>query len=81
MPLPSGTRLGPREVLSPFGEGALGEIYKAKNTRLDRTVAVKVLPEHLAESAEAIAFASNRDGTGSKSSSASSQLRNDVRLT
>ena len=52
MVLTSGTRLGPCEILSPIGAGGMGEVYKAKDTRLDRTVAIKVLPEHLAESRE-----------------------------
>ena len=43
MPLSPGTRLGPYEILSPIGAGGMGEVYKAKDTRLDRTVAVKVL--------------------------------------
>jgi Tol biopolymer transport system component len=52
MPLPAGTRLGPYEVLSPIGAGGMGEVYKAKDTRLDRVVAVKVLPAHLSSSEE-----------------------------
>ena len=52
MALTSGTRLGPYEILAPLGAGGMGEVYKAKDTRLDRTVAIKVLPEHLAESPE-----------------------------
>ena len=52
MALTSGTRLGPYEILSPIGKGGMGEVYKANDTRLDRTVAIKVLPEHLAESPE-----------------------------
>ncbi len=52
MALISGTSLGPYEILAPIGAGGMGEVYKAKDTRLDRTVAVKVLPEHLAESPE-----------------------------
>ena len=48
MPLQAGTTLGPYEILSPIGAGGQGEVYKARDTRLDRTVAIKVLPEHVA---------------------------------
>jgi eukaryotic-like serine/threonine-protein kinase len=52
MPLDSGTRLGPYELLAPVGAGGMGEVYRAKDTRLERTVAIKVLPAHLSASAE-----------------------------
>src|SRR5215831_5780603 len=47
MNLGTGTRLGPYELLSPLGKGGMGEVYRAKDTRLDRTVAIKVLPQDL----------------------------------
>ena len=53
MALSSGTRLGAYEILAPLGAGGMGEVYKAKDTRLDRTVAIKVLPPHTAENPEA----------------------------
>lgn len=53
MPLTPGTRLGPYEINAPLGAGGMGEVYRAADTRLDRTVAIKVLPGHLSESAEA----------------------------
>jgi len=52
MPLAPGVNLGPYQILSAIGAGGMGEVYKARDTRLDRTVAVKVLPPHLAERAE-----------------------------
>jgi len=45
--LAAGSRLGPYEILSAIGAGGMGEVYRARDTRLERTVAVKVLPEHL----------------------------------
>ncbi len=47
-----GRRLGPYEILSALGAGGMGEVYKARDTRLDRIVAIKVLPAHLADRAE-----------------------------
>ena len=59
MSLTAGTRLGPYEIVAPLGAGGMGEVYRALDTRLDREVAVKVLTEGLAGSAEALArFAS-----------------------
>jgi eukaryotic-like serine/threonine-protein kinase len=48
--LAAGSRLGPYEILAPIGAGGMGEVYKAKDSRLERTVAVKVLPAHLSDS-------------------------------
>ena len=49
MALTAGTRLGPHEIADQLGAGGMGEVYRATDTRLDRTVAIKVLPEHLAD--------------------------------
>src|SRR5277367_1287922 len=52
MGLASGAKLGPYEIVSPLGAGGMGEVYRARDTRLDRTVAIKVLPSHLSANAE-----------------------------
>jgi Tol biopolymer transport system component/predicted Ser/Thr protein kinase len=51
-PSPVGTSLGPYQILSLVGAGGMGEVYRARDTRLERTVAVKILPDHLSDSAE-----------------------------
>jgi serine/threonine protein kinase len=52
MALTSGTKLGPYEILTPLGAGGMGEVYRARDTRLERTVAIKILNSHLAATAE-----------------------------
>src|ERR1700687_2237758 len=55
MPIEIGTRLGPYEILSPIGAGGMGEVYRARDTRLEREVAVKVLPQALSKDLAALA--------------------------
>jgi non-specific serine/threonine protein kinase len=55
MPLVAHTRLGPYEIVSPVGAGGMGEVYRACDTRLDRDVAIKVLPDELARDSQALA--------------------------
>ena len=55
MTLATGTRLGPYEILSPLGVGGMGEVYRARDTNLDRDVAIKILPEAFAHDAERVA--------------------------
>ena len=55
MSLTSGTRLGPYEILGPLGAGGMGEVYRARDTKLDRQVAIKVLPAALAQDRERLA--------------------------
>ncbi len=57
MGLSPGTKLGPYEIVGPLGAGGMGEVYRARDTRLDRTVAIKILPAHLsADSATKLRF-------------------------
>jgi serine/threonine protein kinase len=53
--LPPGTRIGPFEVLGPIGRGGMGEVYRTRDTRLQRDVAIKVLPEGFAEDPDRLA--------------------------
>lgn len=51
MPLAAGTKLGPYEIVGPLGAGGMGEVYRGRDTRLERTVAIKILPAHLSADA------------------------------
>ncbi len=55
MALPIGTKLGPYEILSPLGAGGMGEVYRARDSRLDRDVAIKVLPDSMTRDLDRIA--------------------------
>ena len=55
MALSAGTRLGPYEILAPIGAGGMGEVYRARDTKLDRDVAIKVIPPALAQDPERLA--------------------------
>ena len=52
MPLTPGQRLGPYEIASRIGAGGMGEVWKARDTRLDRSVAIKILPAELSQNAQ-----------------------------
>src|SRR6187549_1175477 len=54
MPIQAGARLGPYEIIGPVGAGGMGEVYRARDTRLDREVAIKMLPASLADDAPAL---------------------------
>src|ERR1700737_4262060 len=55
MPLSAGTKLGPYEVLAPIGAGGMGEVYRARDTKLKREVAIKALPDAFARDPERMA--------------------------
>jgi serine/threonine-protein kinase len=52
MTFTAGTKLGPYEIFSAIGAGGMGEVYKARDTPLSRTVAIKVLPSHYSDNSE-----------------------------
>ena len=55
MPLSAGTRLGPYEIGAPIGKGGMGEVYRARDTKLDREVAIKTLPSALVADTDRLA--------------------------
>src|SRR5467141_1877112 len=55
MTISAGSRLGPYEILSPLGAGGMGEVYRARDTKLDRDVAIKILPDAFAADPERLA--------------------------
>ncbi len=55
MPLSAGDKLGPYEILAPLGAGGMGEVYRARDSKLKREVAIKVLPEAFARDPERMA--------------------------
>ena len=55
MALNSGTNLGPYQIQAPLGAGGMGEVYRARDVKLDRSVAIKVLPDGLAKDPERLA--------------------------
>ena len=66
MALSAGAKLGPYEIVAPVGQGGMGEVYRAHDTRLDRAVAIKVLPQAIAADAGPDAAASSRKRAASQ---------------
>ncbi len=66
MPLAAGTRLGVFEILAPLGKGGMGEVYRAKDTKLEREVAVNVLPSDVRDAGESQDLAASRRARGSR---------------
>ncbi|MCA1580877.1 MAG: hypothetical protein LC796_05670 [Acidobacteria bacterium] len=75
MTLAAGTRLGPYEFLVPLGAGGMGDVYKARDTRLERDVAIKVLAHNLSSSAEVRQRFERASGSASVSPSRYSMTR------
>ena len=73
MSLTPGARLGPYEIVSPLGAGGMGEVYRATDAKLGRDVAIKVLPERLAEDPEALVV-----GAVDLAHAARAELRHDL---
>jgi serine/threonine protein kinase len=63
MPLSPGTKLGPYEIVAPIGAGGMGEVYRAKDTKLGRDVAVKILPAALAQDPDRLSNVGHRKTT------------------
>ncbi len=74
MALESGTRLGAYDVLRPIGQGGMGEVYRARDTRLDRDVAPKILPESFALDAWALFRADSAGGRGGRDQDRAARL-------
>ena len=76
MPLTNGTPLGPYEIVAPLGAGGMGEIYRARDRRLGREVAIKMLPQHLSTNPDVRArFERGQDGLVAESSAHLHALR------